>query len=423
VDHLSTLPPELIGVIYDNFASDAKHHFLAIVRSLLPSQRMNLYRQVVIRSKLAFAKFCWTLSGTSGIELGGMVVDFTICDSMWDEEEDDNMNIDPARIEAEEIMMDALVQSILPKLTRLNILKVNTLPAARPIIPFFSSPTYLPGTSSIVTLQLRLEDYSQLHLILPLFPNLLDLSLELPTSPSVLGIEYTAAPDAPSNSTLQLRHLNRLFIRGNFTVPSVCQIVASTEAKSTILWGVAVHNGLRVLRNSERMESLNIRCNHGDEASQDHGRALVKFTRVKELSLGRQIDVEPTFFTDLFKSNPGLKILTLAEDFPLVASDLISAIKSNPIVGMRLGLNFVGLVPHDDMDEDDMELYHVDWPDGCEAEDVQAIMAWGALERMDVTGSAVDIIDRLHERDFEEWYENRNPSEDDYEGDEEEEEY
>jgi hypothetical protein len=395
VDHLSTLPPELIGVIYDNFASNAKHHFLPIVRSLLPSQRMTLYRQVVIRSKLAFAKFCWTLSGTSGIELGGMVVDFTICNSMWDEEEDDNMNIDPARIKAEEIMVDALVQSILPKLTRLNILKVNTLPAARPIIPFFSSPTYLPGTSSIVTLQLRLEDYSQLHLILPLFPNLLDLSLKLPTSPSVLGIESTAAPDAPSNSTLQLRHFNRLFIYADFTDPSVCQIVASTESKATILFGVAVHKGLRVLRNSEPMESLHVEP-HDWESRQDYGRALLRFTKLKELALGSRIEVEGTFFADLFKSNPGLKSLSLGRRSARVASDLLSVIRASPIIGLHLRLDFVDL---EDDYEEEIDLDDVAWPDGCEAE-VRAIMAWGAVARMEVTGSAVDIIDRLNERDY-----------------------
>jgi hypothetical protein len=414
VDHLSTLPPELIGVIYDNFASDAKHHFLPIVRSLLPSQRINLYRQVVIRSKLAFAKFCRTLNGINGIELGGMVVKLDIWHVVIVEEGEE----DDEDIESEGIMTESLVQSILPKLTRLIILKVNPPPAARPIIPFFSTPTSLPGTSTIVTLQLRLEDYSQLHLILPLFPNLLDLSLELPPYSSALGLESTA-PEALPSSTLQPRQLNDLFIRGNFTVPSVCQIVASTESKTTILWGVAVHNALRVLRNSERMESLDIRCNYGHEASQDHGRALVKFTRVTELSLGRQINVERTFFTDLFKSNPGLKLLTLADEFPLVASDLLSAIRTNPIAGLHLRLHCV-----DGEDEygEEIDVDDVAWPDGCEAEDVRAIMAWGALARMDVTGSAVDIIDRLNELEYDEFYENRNPSEDDDEGDEEEEE-
>jgi hypothetical protein len=396
VDRLSTLIPELIGVIYDNFASDADCRFLPIARSLLHSQRVNLYRRVVLKSKLPFAKFCRTLNGTNGIQLGGMVIELDL-GGFADEDEDYDDEEDMA---AQRMVMELLVQSILPKLTRLKILRAYMEAATRPIIPFFSSPKSLLGASTIVTLHLELEDYSQLHLILPLFPNLLELSLELPTSPSVSVLESTMAPDAPSNSTLQLRHLNGLFIRGNFTVPSVCQIVASTESKTTILWGVAVHNGLRVLRNSERMESLNIRCNHGDEASQDHGRALLKFTRVKELSLGWQINVERTFFADLFNSNPGLRILTLEEDFPLVASDLISAIMSNPIVGLDLRLNFVGLDHYDDMDEDDMELDDVDWPDGCDAEDVQEIMDCQVLARVRVSGSAVDIIDRANERFF-----------------------
>jgi hypothetical protein len=398
-----------------NFASDADRHFLPIVRSLLYSQRINLYRRVRLADELAFAKFCRTLGGNSGIELGGimMVIELTIDQSTERKylAEPDDEGLD----HAQEFMIENKVQLILPQLTRLNILRVEAPSAARPIIPFFSSATSGPKSSTIVFLQLWLEDYSQVHLILPLFPNLLELSLQLPASTSLLELASTA-PVAPSNSILQPRNLNRLSVRGNFTVPSVCQIVASTEAKVTTLWGVAVHDGLRVLRNSERMESLTVVCDD-DQFSQDHGQALVKLTKVKELILGWRINVEQSSFADLFKLNPGLKNLTLANDFPLVPSNLISAIRTNPIAGLSLTLNFVSLKEYADPYEDEIG---VDWPDGCQPKDVLAIMACGALAEIEVTGSAVDIVHWLKRLDM--LHEIHDSSEEDDEGDDEEEE-
>jgi hypothetical protein len=423
VDRLSTLIPELIGVIYDNFASDADRHFLPIVRSLLYSQRINLYRRVHLADILTLAKFCRTLAGNSGIELGGMVIELTI-DQLTERKylaEPDDEGLD----HAQEIMIENKVQLILPQLTRLNILRVETPSAARPIIPFFSSPTSVSGASTIVILRLQLENYDQVRLILPHFPNLLELSLSLPTYTSMLELE-SAAPEAPYDSTLQPRHLNRLFIQSNFTVQSVCQIVASTEAKVTSLFGVAIHNVLRVLRNSEKMESLVLCCNDGDEASQDHGRALVKFNKVKKLNLNWGIRVKRTFFTDLFRSNPGLESLRLGHRFAIVASDLISAIRTNPIAGLRLDLSFVGLEgdyadeDDEDEDEDEDDLDDVDWPDGCQPLDVRSIMACGALAGIEVTGSAVDIVNRLQERDL--LHESHDSSEEDEEGEDEEDE-
>jgi hypothetical protein len=367
---------------------------------------------VRLADKLAFAKFCRTLGGNSGIELGGMVIELEIdhlteTDLAEQDEED--------RDDVQEIMIENQVQLILPQLTRLNILRVETPSAARPIIPFFSSSTSVSGASTIVILRLRLEDYSQVHLILPLFPNLLDLVLQLPASYSAPELD-SAVPETPSDSPIQPRQLNALFIRGNFTVPSMCQIVASTEAKSTTLFGVAIHHVLRVLRNSERMKSLTVYCDD-DQFSQDHGRALIKFTKVKELDLGWGIGVECTFFADLFKSNPGLKNLTLAKDFPLVAANLISAIRTNPIAGLSLTLNFVSLKEYDDPYGDEIG---VDWPDGCQPKDVLAIMACGALAEIEVTGSAVDIVHWLKRLDM--LHEIHDSSEEDDEGDDEEEE-
>jgi hypothetical protein len=252
VDRLSILPPNLIGVIYDNLDSDAGHHFRPIVRSLLHSQRNNLYRRVEFTSKLRFAKFCRTLSGTNGNELGGMVKAMLLDSlSIKGDAEDDEAEIGSAQREWEAMVIEGQVQLILPKLTRLRSLQVHrTAPASRPVIPFFSSPTSSPSASTIATLRLHLKDYSLIHLILPIFPNLLDLSLVLLDPDSVLDMDPTA-PVAPLDSTTQPRHLDRLIIGGDFIVPSLCSIVASTEATSTTLFGHAMHRGLLALKNSE----------------------------------------------------------------------------------------------------------------------------------------------------------------------------
>jgi hypothetical protein len=375
---------------------------------------------VVLKRKLAFANFCRTLNGKNGIELGGMVLGLCI-PILVDEDEDEDENGDMA---AERIMMELLVQSILPKLTRLKILLAGTRGAARPIIPFFSSSIRLPSTPTIVILHLNLEDYSQIHLILPLFPHLCQFTLALPTKLIVTQLD-SEAPVTLSSATIQPRQLDFLSIKANFNVPSVCSILASIESQQTWLFGRGFQKALPAIRNCERMKNLLVSSEDALEDGVDHGKRLLEFTTVSDLNICRRINVGRTFFTDLFKSNPGLKRLALCTSFPLVASDLISAIKTNPIFGLALMLNNVDL---DECEEgDDLEEFH--WPDGCQAEDVRTIMACGEVAGMGITGSAVEIVHRLDkarreyaESLFRESLEDGDDDEDDDEDEEEEEE-
>jgi hypothetical protein len=138
------------------------------------------------------------------------------------------------------------------------------------------------------------------------------------------------------------------------------------------------------------MENLTIYCQDKWEDTEDHGQALVNFTNVKELILGWRIKVEHNFFSNLFESIPRMETLSLASRFRLIASDVISAIETNPIVGLRLELDFVEF--------EGVEETGVAWPGGCQAEGVRAIMvACGAVADVVVTGSAVDIVKRLDE--------------------------
>jgi hypothetical protein len=116
VDRLSILPPNLIGVIYDNLDSDADHHFRPIVHSLLHSQLNNLYRRVEFTSKLRFAKFCRTLSGINGNKLGRMVKAMLL-DSLSIEggAGDDEAGIGSAQREREAMVIEGQVQLMLPK--------------------------------------------------------------------------------------------------------------------------------------------------------------------------------------------------------------------------------------------------------------------------------------------------------------------
>ena len=85
-----------------------------------------------------------------------------------------------------------------------------------------------------------------------------------------------------------------------------------------------------------------------------------------------------------------MESLSLMNGFPLVASDLISAIETNPIVGLRLELDFVEF--------EGVEETGVAWPGGYQAEGVRAIIvACEAAADMVVTGSTIDIVKRLDE--------------------------
>jgi hypothetical protein len=151
-----------------------------------------------------------------------------------------------------------------------------------------------------------------------------------------------------------------------------------------------MHSGLLALKNSERMKSLMIYCDDKWEDTEDRGQALVNFTNVKKLILGRRIRVEHSFFSDLFESIPRMESLSLMNGFPLVASDLISAIETNPILGLRLELDFVEF--------EGVEETGVAWPGGYQAEGVRAIIvACEAAADMVVTGSTIDIVKRLDE--------------------------
>jgi hypothetical protein len=290
----------VIGIIYDNFASDLDRHFLPIARSLLRSQRINLYRRVKLNHKLPFAKFCRTLTGKNGIELGRMVEELTLFRRAEWVSESGIRAIE--ELEWGGMMIEGQVQLILPKLTRLRTFQVRaTLSAALPIIPFFSSPTHSPGSQTIVKLRLELADYTLVHLILPYFPHLLDLSWILPPTCSALELD-ALAPVTALDSPIQPRQLNRLFLSANFIVPAICGLVASTEATSTSLTGEGIYKGLIALKNSDTMERLAICAEDAAEDEEDHGQVLLKLTKVKRLKLSYDIQIQPTFFVDLFKS-------------------------------------------------------------------------------------------------------------------------
>jgi hypothetical protein len=151
---LTSLPPELVGNIYDHLSYEALQPydgcFLPIAKALLHFQRSNLYKQVLLSHRRLVSKFCVTIIQARP-NIGAMVKRLEFGrGSKWNGDRYGGMHFANSD-------MDQLLRPMLPQLIHLERLAIYSSSIARSVFDSFDTT---PSPSSLILLKLWLEDYS-----------------------------------------------------------------------------------------------------------------------------------------------------------------------------------------------------------------------------------------------------------------------
>jgi hypothetical protein len=373
------LPPELVGQIYDQIYAQLRttwtpegQQFLPIAHALLHYQRLNLYRRVTLHDRNLLFKFCNTIiaSESKPQALGEMVKKLLV----W--------GLDKSTEESAEKEMDQLLRSMLPHLIHLKSLFLRAPSIARSVLNSF---TTTPPPSSLVSLDLKLDDPALIDLILPLFPSLQHLVVHVVAS----AVNKPTADRIPLHPP---RRLKTLEIFSGYRDHATLDLIASTEATETILNGPHTHLGLACVRNSDVMTGLSVDWNNPwwdfDREAESLSHLLSKLSNLTKLTLhgvGRT-HVGNHFFTDYFKSDLQLQSLCLCQRFELNTADLIHAFQTKPITLKSLVLDLDG------RDEQDSEN---PWP-GIGIEGIAAVIKVYSEGGVEVSGSVFELLRALH---------------------------
>jgi hypothetical protein len=319
---LTSLPPELVGNIYDHLSYEALQPydgcFLPIAKALLHFQRSNLYKHVLLSHRQLVSKFCVTIIQARP-NIGAMVKRLEFGrGSRWDEDRYEGMHFANSG-------MDQRLRPMLPQLIHLERLTIYSSSIVHSVFTSFDTT---PPPSSLFLLDLELDNYSLIDRILPLFPSLRYLRIDVYLD--VAGSTEPTIDRIPLDPPRQLRNLH---ITADSRSKSICNLIASTESKETILRGRRTNLGLASLRNSEVMEELSAYCNReeGEQEVEDFDPSLLKFTSLTKLVLrGTELRLSDRFFTDYFTPALPLQTLHLTRQFALNSPDLIQAFKTKP---------------------------------------------------------------------------------------------
>jgi hypothetical protein len=208
---------------YFDFSDD--NRFLPVAKSLLHFQRENLYRIVGLHPA-SMVNFCETMSGSSSLAEIVKRLKYRASDEV---RYDRRGNL----IGAATLETDQAFISILPHLVHLESLTIKA-PSIMPSI--FTSYARAPEPSTLTSLELQLDDYSLLDLLLPLFPSLHNLFIFIaidiePTVSDILSDPVFLHPP---------RSLESLAIEADHRSQAVCNLIASTAARVTRLEGRCV---------------------------------------------------------------------------------------------------------------------------------------------------------------------------------------
>lgn len=379
MDRLSTLLPELIIAIFDQFSLDLDHRFLPIVRSFLHAQRIDLYRQVSLHDG-NLNKFCRTLSESNEDEIGSMVRHLTVR-----ELRSTFLGIKFGGLP----LVDEALESMIPKLTRLTVLDVADDLFSRSLLTYLSTSNSL-FPSHVTSLTLDLQDTSQVHTILNLFPSVDNLSIV------ILDPPIGKRPEADTSVSILLypRSFQLLNITDRtFTSPALRTLISSVDSNSFVLAGVKLRSGLKAIRNPTCVKSLHLN-NLGTpepEAGPPLDDTLLKFDRLGYLELRGALALSTTFFTKFFTRSIPLASLRMGPGFNLVGADLILACQTKPILLKLLAL---AVFDPDQLGEE-LEDSANCWPAECDEESAREIIRVFRKGGVEVLGSAVNYIDQM----------------------------
>jgi hypothetical protein len=332
-----------VGQIYEHLWVLDNNRFLPIAKALLHFQISNLYSKVHLNHGHQVLNFCDTII-RAGPNIGEMVKDLSFsavinCQTAGDAE---GNTVDGWRCYTKS-EMDQRLRSMLPHLMHLKSLTMHSLTVTQSVFDSFATT---PAPFSLTSLELQLIDSSLIDLILPLFPSLQRLHIADLDEDLEEG-EPTAAR-VPLDPPKQLKYL---YIDADYRLPSICNLIASTESTETTLQGEYKSHGLASLRSSGVMEELTLMDGgdsdiyQGEEEGRDLEQSLIKFTNLTKLSLiGWGTYTSDHFFTDYFKPELSLQSLSLSLDFRFAVSDLVRAFKSKPSSLSSLVLGEAGSV-------------------------------------------------------------------------------
>jgi hypothetical protein len=220
--------------------------------------------------------------------------------------------------------MDQLLRLMLPHLIRLETLSIHSTAISKSVFTWYATS---PAPSSLTSLTIESGDYSLVDFILPLFPSLEHLRVNI----HVINSLAPTANGRPLHPLDPPRRLTSLNIFADYECESIRDLLASTESTEMTLMGWGINIGLVSLRNSEIMKELTVECYGQEEDEEILDAGLLKFTQLTTLRVGSDVtEISNHFWTDYFKSNLCLEVLHFTEGFRLESSDLLRAFKSRP---------------------------------------------------------------------------------------------
>jgi hypothetical protein len=306
------------------------NQFLPIAKSVLHAQRVNLYHEIRLRTTTGISLFCRTISSNAAL---GAIVNTLVCQDVivpyvygWVKQLFDT---------------EAKLCSIFHHFTSLRTLLsepelLHRLPLTTPI------DNAILTVPTLTTLNSLGYDYSLSRSILDLFPQIRNVTIHNRSGspPVIKSLEsILRIPMAPFATPLTpARQLDYLHIDGNFFAPSLQHLVASTIAGVTILSGRTLHLATQLFINSEHRKRLKLFSIGPTPILDNH---LLELTHLTHLTLGNNISVGNSFFTNFFPSS-SLHSLELQSYFKLNAADLIAACESKPLNFKHLTIDVVG---------------------------------------------------------------------------------
>jgi hypothetical protein len=309
-----------VGQIYEQLSLPyERNRFLPIANALLHFQRLNLYSHVLLTHRQLILKFCVAII-QSRSNIGAMVKQLKfVRGSEGGKDRYEGMQFANSD-------MDQLLRPLLPQLIHLERLWIWSPLIAQSVFTSFDTT---PPPSSLFLLELELDNYSLIDRILPLFPSLQHLRIDVHLD--VAGSTEPAIDRIPLDPP---RPLTRLIIYADYRSKSICNLIASTESTKTILRGRRTNLGLASLRNSEMLRELVGHCTGVEEEEvevENFDASFLKFTSLTSLVLGGGgLRLCDRFFTDYFTPDLPLQALHLTRQFALNSPDLIQAFKTKP---------------------------------------------------------------------------------------------